>query len=139
MTITINEGDIVDFDLVTGSILGGKRTGVVITAPPMDYSIAVQLDPELNSKHKNLYPFFSDKVQNIDDPAKYKYFAVRNANDKTEIIGVPWVLDSSYKAILVRQITYVIHNFQEYMRPTIENMLNNLGANFSSLDDTQVK
>lgn len=139
MAITVNEGDIVDFNLVTDTILGPKRVGVVISAPPMDYSIAIRLDPEINSKHKNLFPFFSNKVNNVDNPASYKYFAVRNANGVAEIIGVPWVLDSTYKAILVRQKTYVIHNFQEFMRAPIETYMANLGCTFSSLEDTDVK
>lgn len=136
MTIIVNEGDIVDFSLVTDTILGPKRKGVTITAPPMDYTIASRLDPELNSKHKNLFPFFSNKVNNVDDPSSYKYFAVTNANGAVEIIGIPWVMDSTYQAILVRTKTYVIHNFQEFMRAPLELYMSNLGCNFSSLENS---
>lgn len=134
--ITINEGDVVDFNLVTNSILGGKRTGVQVKSGLLDYSLAVQLDPELNSKHANMYPFFQEKVQNVNNPASYKYFAVTNAQGKNEIIGVPWVLDTSFKPIATRQVTYVIHNFQENMRGAIETLFSNLGASFTSLDET---
>lgn len=137
MAIEVNEGDIVDFNLVTNTILGGKRTGVTVLAPPMAYSVASTIDPELSSKHKNLYPYFKDKVDNVDDPAKYKYFVVQNSNGVKEVIGVPWVLDESYAAIKVRQVTYVIHNFQESMRGTINTMLNNLGANYTSMDSSK--
>lgn len=137
--ITVNEGDIVDFSLMTDTILGGKRTGVTVTAPPMSYSAASRLDPNLNNKHKNMFPFFRDKVDNVDDPAKYKYFAVENANGTMEVIGVPWVMDTTYKPILTREVTYVIHNFREEWRSTIETMYKNLGATFTSLDNTDVK
>jgi len=137
--ITVNEGDIVDFSLMTDTVLGGKRTGVTVVAPPMSYSAAVKLDPNLNSKHKNMFTYFRDKVDNVDDPAKYKYFAVENANGTMEVIGVPWVMDSTYSPVTTREVTYVIHNFKEEWRSVIENTYRNLGAKFTSLDNTDVK
>ncbi len=134
MTITITKGDTVDFSLVNDTIDGGKRSGVTLTSGVMDYALAVQISPDINSKHANFYQYFKDKVDNIDNPAKYDYFAYADANGNQKVVGIPWVLESTWKSIQNKQETYVIVNFQEYMRPTIENTLNNLGASFFSKD-----
>lgn len=134
MTITAVKGDTVDFNLVVDTIDGGKRSGVTITAFNIDYSVAVQLSPDINSRHANLYSYFQDKVDNIDSPAAYGYFTYSDANGNQRVIGIPWVLESTWKNVQNRQETYVISNFQEYMRPTIEQTLNNLGATFFSRD-----
>lgn len=131
------KGDIVDFNFVNDVIMGGKITGATVSSGVMDYGLAVQLDSEIGSKHTNLFTYFKDKVGNVDDPAAYDYFAIRDANGKQHVFGIPWILDNTFTPVRVRQVTYIIHNFQEHMRSTINEMLLDLGASYTSKDNVE--
>lgn len=134
-TINPAQNDVISFTLVNETINGGPRTAATVTAL-LNYEMAVLLDPELLSKHRNFYAYIADKVNNVNDPSVYTYIAIRNPNGVTEIIGIPWILDSSYRSASTRQQTYVINNFQENYRATIETMFNNLGISWIGKDTT---
>ena len=122
--------DIVDFQLVQSGIVGDQRTDVKVSGT-LDYNTARMIDPSIQSKHTALYPYFKDKVQNVNDPSVYKYMTCINNNGVTEVIGIPWILDSSYTVVDGRVATIVIANWREDWRSVTETFLSNLGANYS--------
>lgn len=114
MAITLpTKGDIVTFQLVVNTVNGGERLDVTVDAVNIGYSTAIFVDPELNSKHANLYPYFKDKVQGVNDPTAYNYLVLKGRNGKLEAVGIPWILDSSFKLIQGRRATITIENWQE--------------------------
>ncbi|ASU03646.1 hypothetical protein RISINGSUN_24 [Erwinia phage vB_EamM_RisingSun] len=125
--INPNIGDIVDFQLVQSGIYGDKRVEVKITGL-LDYNTARLIDPQLNNKHTALFPYFRESVGNVNDPAAYQYMAVTNSAGTTEMVGLPWVLEATFKAVTSRTATYVIQNFREEFRAPIQRFLADLGA-----------
>lgn len=130
--IELKTGDIIEYSLVTDTVLGGKRSGFVVSSGDMDFRLASKLYPEIVQLHKNLFPYFKDKVDNVDDPSKYSYFVATGPNGKEEVIGKPWVIDTSLQIVTSKQVTYVLNAFKESQRATIETMFRNLGINFTS-------
>lgn len=124
-------GDLIDFRLVVDGINGDKRTEVTV-AGVLNYATARLIDPQIAVKHANLFSYFQDKVNNINDPASYNYLSYTNRNGQTEVVGIPWILDSSYQTVSGRTQTLVISNWRESWRPTVNTFFANLGANFTS-------
>ncbi|UYE93432.1 hypothetical protein [Shewanella phage FishSpeaker] len=132
------KGDIVDFSLENGSIIFASRSGVTVTAGLMDYSTARIVDPQIVSKHQSMFPYFKQKVDNINDPSIYPYMAFKNLNGTIEVIGIPWIKDSTYVTVNTRIATYVISNFKEEFRAPIQTFLSNLGASYTMTVKDQV-
>lgn len=125
-----NKGDIVDFSLENGSIIFSSRSGVTVTAL-MDYSTARIVNPQIASSHQAMFPYFKDKVDNVNDPNAYSYMAFKNLNGSIEVIGIPWIKDSTYVTVSTRIATYVITNFKEEFRAPIKTFMANLGADYT--------
>lgn len=125
------KGDIVNFQLVNNSLVGGERIGSKITGI-LDYGTAKMIDNELNIKHAALFPYFSAKVGGVDDPNAYSYISLANPQGKIEIVGVPWIEDSTYSVIQSQRTTYVITNWREAWRGPMTTFLSNLGATYTT-------
>lgn len=136
MAIQPQQNDVVDFQLVVNGINGDERTDCVVIVQSMNYQAARLMDPEIAVKHANLYQYFKDKVNGIDNPNAYGYFAIRRPNDTVEVIGIPWVNDATFKTIEGRTKTYTITNYQEKMSGPIAKALRDLGATYSSHEST---
>lgn len=128
--LEITKGDIVDFSLENGSIIFSSRAGVTITAV-MDYATARLVNPQINSQHQAMFPYFKSKVENVNDPNAYSYCAFKNLNGTIEVIGIPWIKDSTYVKVATRVATYVVTNFKEEFRAPIQTFLSNLGASYT--------
>lgn len=124
------KGDIVTFQLVKNGINGGERIESKITGD-LDYGTALMIDPELNVKHKALFPYFASKVGMVDDPSAYGYIALVGANGAIEVIGIPWIEDSTYSIIQSQKATYVITNWREAWDGPMTTFLSNLGATYT--------
>lgn len=131
MAIVPLMNDVVDFQLVINGINGDERRGCLVIVPSMTLQGAQLMDPEVASKHTNLFPYFKDKVNGVDNPNAYSYFGIQLPNGKLEVIGIPWVNDATYKAITTRICTYVITNFDEKMRGPLAQRLKELGASYT--------
>lgn len=130
-TITPKSGDIVSFQLVVNSLNGDARTEVKITGVGLDYQTAKILEPQLTVKHTALFPYFKNAVGNVDNPAVYEYIVVMGRNGKPEVIGLPWILESSYKVIDGRIATVQITNYREEFNAPLVTFLKNLGATYT--------
>lgn len=126
-------GDIADFQLVKSGIYGDKRKEVSIVGV-VDYSAARLIDPQLQNKHIALFPYFKDKVENINDPSFYRYLICTGISGTPEVIGLPWVMDSTYKPIKGRVRTIVISNWREEFDAPVTTLLANLGAVYTTSD-----
>lgn len=137
MAISPQVGDIVDFQLVQNSIIGGPHTGVAIVVGKMSYQAAKAMDQQLNIKHTSLFPWFKDKVNGVDDPNAYNYFAIQLANGKLEVIGYPWVNDATFKTIEGRTRTYTFTNFEMNMEGPLHKFLRDVGMTYTYNDVTR--
>lgn len=136
MAIAPLVNDIVDFQLVVNGILGDERKGAVVIAQDLLYSAARLMDPQLQVKHTNLFQYFASAVGNVNDPSAYRYFAVQLANGSMEVIGIPWVNESTFRVVQGRTAIYTINNFEERMRPALAKFLRDLGATYTQTELT---
>ncbi|QBZ70864.1 hypothetical protein pETSU_283 [Edwardsiella phage pEt-SU] len=127
----IKNGDIVNFDMIRSGIFGDQYKAAIVSAV-CDYNTARIVDPDINAKHSNFYPFFKDKVDNVDNPAIYKYMILQldKTVSKLVVIGFPWINQDSLKTIETRYATVIIQNFQEYHRAPLIDFLENLGTTY---------
>lgn len=123
-------GDIVDFSLVQPGIFGDKRIEVRVLIGSAEFEAARLIDPQLLNKHTAFYPYFQNEVGNVNDPAAYKYLVVSGSNGQPEVIGLPWILESTYKTVTSRTGTIVIQNFREEFRSPLQKFLADLGAQY---------
>ena len=127
----IKEGDKISFSVVRSGILGDSFSDMLVDTVA-SYDVARYLDNNLNIKHKNLFPFFKEKVDNIDNPANYKYLILKSDITVSTpiVIGLPWIEDSSLKLSVTRKAVIEMANFEEYKRASLETFLNNAGIKY---------
>lgn len=129
--INPKSGDIVSFQLVVNSVNGDERVQVTVIAGDINYQAAMLMEPQIGLKHTALFPYFDDKVGFVNDPSKYNYMAVQWANGKIEVIGIPWIQESSYRIVDGRIADLAITNFREDFRAPLKTFLANLGATYT--------
>lgn len=105
----------------------------------MNYSAARIIDNQLALKHSALYPYFKEKVSNNDNPALYQYLVYENANGVPEVVGIPWILESTYKSIKGRVMVITIQNWSEAERENYVTFLSNMGATYIMTEKTNNK
>lgn len=135
MIINPMVNDVIDFQLVVNGVNGDARKGATIITGLMSYQAALFMDQELASKHANLFAYFKDKVGGVNDPSLYQYFAIKNVNDRMEVIGIPWINDDTYRVVASRTRTYVIVNFEEKMDAPFTKFLKDMGANYTYTEE----
>lgn len=128
----LKDGDIVSFSLIRSGIISDSFSSVIVDSI-VSYDLAVRLDTSINEKHSNLYPFFKDKVNNINDPSNYRYLVVRaNAlTNKLMIVGIPWIQESSLKSTSTKDELLHLYNFEESKRPSLETFLKNANISYA--------
>lgn len=134
---TIKNGDIVNFDMITPGIFGDQYKAVIVNGI-VSYAVAKMLDPTIDGKHANFYPFFKDSVDNVDDPNVYQYLTVKLDATQSQllVIGIPWINQDSLAAIKTREANIIIQGFQEWHRAPITDFLNSLNVRYTmKIDD----
>lgn len=136
---TIKKDDIINFDMIQPGIFGDQYKAAIVTsiAP---YTLAKLVDPSIDVKHANFYPFFKDKVDNVNSPSVYNYFILQLDKTKSDLIaiGFPWINVDSLKTIQTRQATVIIRNFQEWHRAPLLDFLASMNAPYTfKIDDQQ--
>lgn len=131
------KNDIVDFQLVRNGIVGDERRGCTVIVGDMTYQAAKMMDPSVDTKHTALYPFFMEKVNNVDNPNVYSFFAIQLPNGQFDVIGLPWVNEDTFRTVEGRTRTYIITNFEMRMDGPIAKLLRDLRATYTSTDVTR--
>lgn len=133
MTIDeLKKGDLVNFDMIIPGILGDQYKSVIVSGI-VDYTVASQIDSEVNVKHQNFYPQFKDTVGNVNDPSIYSYLLVRPdpTTNLTIVIGGPWIRADSLETTRGRFGSILIQNWEERYRAPVTDFLNNLQAQYT--------
>lgn len=129
MAITMpKKGDRVSFSLVVSGINGDERTGLLVDAADIGYTTAILIDPGLNVKHNNLFPYFKNKVNGVEDPSVYNYIVLKLPNGSPEVIGVPWIQDSTFKFIEGVRRVVTIENWRQEWDAPMRTFYASLGA-----------
>lgn len=127
----LRSGDIVNFDMIHPGIFDSQYKAVTVVGT-FDYLPARGLDPELRVKHDGLFPYFKDKVNNVNDMTIYRYFAIQPNKDSSEIlvIGFPWIKEDTLQITQGRKATLLISSWQQSFEAPLKDFLANLGANY---------
>lgn len=128
----LKNGDIIDFDMIRPGIFGDQYKAALISGI-VDYNTARMIDPEINAKHANFYPFFQSSVDNVNNPNVYSYLVLQLDVTKSNliVIGYPWINPASLKTISSRYATVIIRNFQEHQRAPLVDFLKNLNVEYT--------
>lgn len=132
---TIKSGDRITFSMVKSGIAGDTFTNVLVDTVA-SYGTATRVTTDINNKHANLYPFFKDKVNNINDASKYSYIVIK-PNDLTEellAIGIPWINEDSVKMSETKTVRLELFLFEEYKRASLETFLKNANIKYAFSD-----
>lgn len=130
---SLKRGDVVSFSLVRSGIISDDFTSVVIDSVNVGYELASFADNSINEKHSNLYPFFKDKVNNVNSPSIYTYIVVKanNLTNKLIIVGAPWILESSLKSSSTQDKLLHLYNFEEGKKASLETFLKNANISYA--------
>jgi len=134
---TIAADDIINFDMITPGIYGDQYKGVIVNGI-VSYAVAKRLDPSIDGRHANFYPFFKDSVDNVNDPNVYKYLTVQLDATQSELLvfGIPWINKDSLTTITTREAQIIIQGFVEYHRAPLIDFLNSLNVQYTiKIDD----
>lgn len=128
---TLKSGDIVNFDMIRPGIFGDQYKAAII-ASVGDFNVAQAIDPDVVAKHENFFPFFKDKVDNVNNPKLYKYLILQldKTNPKLTVIGKHWINADSLITIQSRNATVIIQNFQEFHRAPLTDFLEGLNVSY---------
>lgn len=135
---SIKKDDIINFDMITPGIDGDQyKAALVNSIAP--YGVARLIDPSINVKHANFYPFFKDSVDNVNDPSVYDYFILQLDKTKSDytVIGFPWINVDSLTTLTTRNATVIIQAFQEWQRAPLLDFLNSLNVGYVIKIDDQ--
>jgi len=130
MAVNPKKGDIVSFQLVRNGLIGDPKIQVLVEGD-INYSIAKAIDPEINRKHETLFPYFSSAVGGNNDPSSYPYIGIINTNGQLEVIGVPWILESSFQYVQSRRATINVSNWREEFTAPVTSFFADLGVNWT--------
>ncbi|QZA70543.1 hypothetical protein AH04_60 [Erwinia phage AH04] len=134
----IKKDDIINFDMIAPGIYGDQYKAALVSGI-VDYNTARLIDPSIDVKHANFYPFFKDKVDNVNSPSIYNYFILQLDKTKSNlvVIGFPWINVDSLVTITTRNATVLIQNFQEWQRAPLVDFLNSLNVTYTYKVDDQ--
>lgn len=137
--LMLKKDDIINFDMIRPGIFGDQYKGAIVDGI-IGFNSARYIDPEIFQKHANFYPFFKDKVDNVDDPQVYDYLSLRlnKMDPKLTIIGIPWINQDTLKTIQSRHATVIIQHFQEFHRAPLNDFLKNLNVTYTLTVDDDV-
>jgi len=130
MAITPKKGDIVSFQFIRNGLIGDPKVQVLVEGD-INYSIAKAIDPEINRKHETLFPYFSSSVGGNNDPSAYSYIGIINNNGQLEIVGVPWILESSFQYVQSRRAVINVSNWREEFTAPTTSFFADLGVNWT--------
>lgn len=132
---TVERGDRITFSLVRAGIAGDTFTNVLVDSKA-GYGTARLVSTDLNNKHANLFAFFKESVDNVNDPSAYSYLIIKPNDLKEEYvaIGIPWINEASVKIADTKNVSLELFNFEEYKRPALITFLENANIKYAFSD-----
>lgn len=118
MSIADYVGSTIRFNTKAPGVLGANRDNVTVTAL-LDLDTAALLS-DVRAKHAQVRNYISELPQSA---GSYKYVKLLYGNGQVEIIGVPWVDDSSIEVITSRQLVIVVDNVSDSTEQLIRQAL----------------
>lgn len=128
--INPKKGDIISFQFVHNGLIGNGKDQVKVEGD-INYSMAKSIDPEIDTKHQALYPYFAESVQNVDDPKVYSYIGIINQDGQVEIIGIPWILASTFKYSESERAVIGVSRWQAKHKPAFDTFFQSLGLDWT--------
>lgn len=122
----LQRGDIITFNLVRSGVLD-DYTNVTVETALVGYDLAVLVDSSIPEKHYNLYPYFKDAVNNVNDPSAYTYLVLKpnDLTNKLVAVGAPWIQESTLKITSTKDLTLILQNFEQGKKASLETFLKN--------------
>lgn len=129
--LKLTTGSTVSFRLVETTVMAKNFNNVKVLTGDTVYSIARGSDPELQTHHESLYPYFKDKVDNVNSPTAYNYAIVELPNGTVVPVGLPWIDETTVQVVDTKRASLEISNYRVEWEAPIRDLLNNLGASYT--------
>lgn len=129
--LNFSTGSVVSFRLLETTLIANNFQNVTILASDVTYEVARLSNPELYSQHEALFPYFKNKVNNVNNPSAYHFIIVRLPNGTVIPVGKPWIDEPSYQVVDTKRATIEISNYHLEWEAPIKDLLNNLGASYT--------
>lgn len=129
--IKLTTGSTVSFRMVDTTLIAKNFNNVKVLTGDAVYEIARGIDPELQTHHEALFPYFKDKVDNVNSPTVYNYAIVQLQNGTVVPVGLPWIDETTLQVIDTQRASIEITNFRVEWEDPIRDLLNNLGASYT--------
>lgn len=124
------KGDIISFSFVQNGLIGNGKEQVKVEGD-VNYLMAKAIDPEIDVKHQALYNYFAKDVGYVDDPSSYGYIGIINLDGRVEMIGIPWILESTFKFSESERAVIAVPRWQEKHRPAFDTFFQSLGLDWT--------
>lgn len=108
---TLEVGDKISFEVYPGHIYGNTFNNVTINAF-FNYKLASALGFDVVSAHHMVYPTLPEGAV-PNDPTQYNYIQIVNGSGETQILGTPWIKESSIKISNGKKLTLVFQDLNE--------------------------
>ena len=125
----LKAGNNVIFNVKT-TVIKSSFYGVTVEAIATA-SIAQKIK-DVKSLHLQVKPYISGLPNNYDD---YSYVIVRMPNGDTEVIGLPWIVETSIQISSKRNYQLILDNIEPEQIEIIRNTLVNRGVKIRSFTE----
>jgi hypothetical protein len=134
MTTNYKIGTTYSFEVYPSAILGDDYSNVIVQGV-MDAATAAATGLiDIYAAHANMYPYLPSPKPVPDDPTAYNYVKIKLSDVTTpQILGIPFIIDSSVEVVNAQAATVVISNVTSNDLPNISNLLAAAGYTVSSL------
>lgn len=109
-------GQRVSFELYPSHIYGSTFNNVTITAF-LDHGLANALGFDVIAAHQMVYPSLPEG--SINDPTQYNYVRIQNTNGEYQIIGIPWIRESTINISNGKVLTLIFQDINETRKDRI--------------------
>lgn len=126
---TLSPGKLVSFDIYPSSFLGNIEHMKVDAI--IDYNTAIQLGFDPSSLHVMVYPTLNSDVLNRAD--SYQYVKLSKPNNKSVIVGLPWIKEETIVQHQFFSATVTIENIEPGDEVLIREVLQSNGFNATAV------
>lgn len=126
MSIADYRNSVVNFDTLAPGVLGANRKNIEVVAV-LDLDTAMLLS-DVRARHAQVKIHVPDLPESAKD---YDYVKLRYSNGDIEVLGVPWIKNSSIEVVSSRKMIITIDNLTDGTEELARKALLQNGINFS--------